>query len=171
MSERIKMGAAQGSTGLSGTDHAACGERRRQADRRQTLLWALIYGGLRPRRRAGRRTGDLHRPIVDWHDPLLLFSALGLLVLCVCDAALTLALLEHGAHEANPVMDLIVSGDMTRFALIKLALTASGLLVLVALARFTVFRAFRVAKLVHLAVVGYAVLIGYEVWLVGFMIP
>ena len=147
------------------------GERRTRADRRESLLWSLLYGGFRPRRRAGRRVEDQHRPIVDWHDPLLLFSALGLLVLCVCDGALTLALLEHGAREANPVMDLVVNGDLLRFAMVKLALTAGGLLILVSLARFTVFRTFKVSKLVHAALLGYAVLVCYELWLVGFMIP
>ena len=146
-------------------------ERRRAGERRHSLLWALLYGGMRPRRRGGRRAEDHHRPIVDWHDPSLLFSAFGLLMLCVCDGALTLALLAHGASEANPVMDLVVSGDMTRFALVKLALTASGLLILVSLARFTVFRLFRVSTLVHAALVGYAILVCYELWLVGFMIP
>jgi len=152
-------------------DDPAARERRRDGDRRHSLLWSLLYGGFRPRRRSGRRVEDQHRPIVDWHDPALLFSAFGLLMLCVCDGALTLALLAHGANEANPVMDLVVNGDMTRFALVKLALTASGLLILVSLARFTVFRMFRASVLVHAALAGYAILVCYELWLVGFMIP
>lgn len=146
-------------------------ERRASADRRGSLWWALLYGGFKPRRRGGRRAEDMHRPIVDWHDPLLLFSAFGLLALCACDAALTLALLAHGAREANPVMELVVDGDMTRFALIKLGLTAGGLVILVAVARFTIFRAFKASVLVHAATLGYMVLVAYELWLVGFMIP
>ena len=150
---------------------APAADRRGAPDRRQHFLWSLLYGGFHPRRRAGRRLADHHRPIVDWHSPDLLFSSVGLIVLCLCDAALTLVLLAHGASEANPVMALIVDGDVERFALVKLALTASSLLALVAVARFTVFRVIRVATLVHLAMAGYVVLIGYEAWLVSFLLP
>lgn len=146
-------------------------ERRRPTERRRHFVWSLFYGGFRPRRRNGRRAEDQHRPIVDWHSPELLFSSVGLLVLSLCDAALTLVLLQHGANEANPVMALVVDGDMARFALVKLALTGGGLLTLVAIARFTVFRFFRAELIVHLAMAGYVVLICYEAWLVGFLVP
>ena len=146
-------------------------DRRGRPDRRRHFLWSLVYGGFHPRRRAGRRVLDQHRPIVDWHSPDLLFSSVGLIVLCLCDAALTLVLLAHGASEANPVMALIVDGDIERFALVKLALTATSLIALVAVARFTVFRVIRVATLVHLAMAGYVALIGYEAWLVSFLLP
>lgn len=165
---------SNGAEWMAGGLVEACGrtgERRQSADRRRNLWWSLCYGGFRPRRRAGRRVADLHRPIVDWHDPLLLVSALGLVVLCSCDAVLTVALISHGATEANPVMDLFVNGDLTRFALVKLGLTAGGLLILVSVARFTLFRRFRVAGLVHVALVGYGCLIGYELWLASFMLP
>lgn len=144
-------------------------ERRERRERRRHLVRALLYGGLRPRRRGGRRAEDHHRPIVDFHGPELLFSSLGLLILCLCDAGLTLMLLAQGAREANPVMALVVGGDAVRFTLIKLALTASGLLVLVALARFTVFRVIRAATLVHVALAGYVVLVGYEAWLACYL--
>lgn len=162
-------------TNPGATDRSAAppafAERRGAPDRRRHFLWSLVYGGFYPRRRGGRRLTDQHRPIVDWHGPELLFSSVGLIVLCLCDAALTLVLLAHGASEANPVMALIVDGDVERFALVKLALTASGLLALVAVSRFTVFRLIRVANLVHLAMAGYVALIIYEAWLVSFLLP
>ena len=125
-------------------------ERRHgNPDRRARLWFGLLYGGFRPRRRAGRREDDRVRPIIDWHDPALFASAILILVLCVADAVLTLHLLAVGAREANPVMALFVYGDARRFVLTKLALTGGGVVALVALARFRVFRWLRAGAIVH----------------------
>lgn len=160
MMERLER---QGSGSGTGTP-----ERRRSgSDRRRRLFWSLMYGGMRPRRRDGRRTADHVRPIIDWHGPGLFASATLVLVLCVADALLTLQLLSSGAVEANPVMALYTQGDGHRFAALKLLLTGVGLLVLVAMARFRVFRIMRVATLVHGILAGYLVLVAYELLLVG----
>jgi hypothetical protein len=143
---------------------AAGAERRmRHGDRRQSFWHALAVGGLRPRRRNGRRAADHHRPLVDWHAPQLLLSAMLVLVLCSLDALLTLHLLSRGAIEANPLMALLVYGDARRFALAKLALTGMGVLVLVTVARFRVFRVLRVSTLLHVTGVCYLALVAYEV--------
>ena len=138
-------------------------ERRvRARDRRENFLYSLWYGGLRPRRRAGRRIDDRERPIVDWHDPVLLASSLLILMLCVADALLTLMLISAGAREANPLMALFVYGDARRFVLTKLALTGGGVLLLVACARFRVFRLLRADTIVHGLLFAYLLLITYE---------
>lgn len=145
------------------TPPAAGGERRVQSrDRRESLLYSLLYGGLRPRRHAARRLEDQLRPIVDWHGPALLASAFLILVLCVADALLTLRLIAAGAEEANPVMALVVYGDARRFVLTKLALTGGGVLLLVACARFRVLRLLRADTIVHGLLVAYLLLITYE---------
>lgn len=142
------------------------GDRRRNTERRRQLMFSLVYGGLRPRRRNGRRASDHHRPIIDWHGPGLFASVVLVLVLCVADGLLTLRLLAGGAIEANPVMALWAYGDGHRFAAMKVLSTGAGLLTLVALARFRVFRVLRVATLVHAILVAYLALIGYELLLV-----
>ena len=156
------------STGATGQGETWDGqvERRRSArDRRHRLWYSLAYGGLKPRRRGGRRAGDHYRPIIDWHGPGIFASSLLVLVLCVVDAFLTLALLSSGLVEANPVMARVVGGTAEHFAAWKLLLTGSGVLVLVALSRFRVFRVLRVATILHSVVIGYLVLIGYELLL------
>jgi hypothetical protein len=87
------------------------------------------------------------------------------LLLCVADAVLTLNLLAAGAIESNPIMAAVVYGDARRFAVTKLLLTGGGVLGLVALARFRVFRYLRVATLVHGVLLAYLALIGYELLL------
>jgi hypothetical protein len=137
------------------------------ADRRRKLMFSLVYGGLHPRRRTGRRVGDQHRPIIDWHGPGLLASSVLVLVLCVADAFLTLWLMTTGAIEANPLMAPLVAGDAQGFAITKLALTGGGILTLVAMANFRVFRLIRVGSLVHTILVAYLALVSYELLLVA----
>jgi hypothetical protein len=140
-------------------------DRRTGADRRRRLWWSLLYGGVWPRRLGGRRYEDHHRPLIDWHGPGLLASCVLILLMCVADAFLTLKLIALGAIEANPVMALWVYDDVRTFTAIKMALTGAGVLALVAIARFRVFRLIRVATLVHAVLVGYGALIAYELWL------
>lgn len=136
-------------------------------DRRRKLMFSLFYGGLRPRRRTGRRATDHYRPIIDWHGPGLLASAVLVLVLCVVDAFLTLWLMTNGAIEANPLMAPLVDGDGRGFAITKLALTGGGIVTMVAMANFRVFRLIRVGSLVHTILAAYVALVCYELMLVA----
>jgi hypothetical protein len=146
------------------SDPPAADERRQSApDRRARPWYSLLYGGFRPRRRRGRRSSDDAHPLTDWYPAALLASALLTLILCVADAALTLWLLAHGAVEANPLMALVVNGDARRFVLLKLALTAGGVICLVVLARVRLFRRLPASMLVHATLAGYLLLVGYEI--------
>jgi len=136
-------------------------DRRRLADRR-TLGWrTFARGSITPRRRGHRRHHESDA-LVDWHEPHLLFLAIVILLLSVTDAVLTLALLDRGAQEANPLMAYLIEEMPRVFAGVKMGLTGSGLVVLVALARARVFRVIRAAHIIHWCLLGYVVLIAYE---------
>jgi len=139
-------------------------ERRRGADRRQLTLRSFLRGSVTPRRRVGRRAGEHHLPI-DWHEPYLLFLSLMILLLSVADAFLTLTLIMGGAHEANPLLAFILRAHPELFAVVKMGLTGTGVLVLVAMARSRFFRIVRVASILQGLFVGYVALIAYEWWL------
>jgi hypothetical protein len=139
-------------------------DRRHGEDRRRTTLRTFLQSGFTPRRRGGRRAGEHHLPI-DWHEPYLLFLALTILLLNVADAFLTLTLLTAGAREANPLLEFVLTEHPKLFALTKMALTGTGVLVLVAVARARIFNVMRVGTLLHAVLAGYATLIGYEWWL------
>jgi hypothetical protein len=139
-------------------------DRRRGSDRRRLSLRTFLQGGLTPRRRRGRRETDAVS-IVDWHEPHLLFLAITILLLSVADAFFTLTLLTRGAEEANPLLQYVLDAHPQLFAGAKMGLTGCGILVLVALARATVFRIIRVSTIIHWFLLGYAALIGYEWWL------
>jgi hypothetical protein len=80
------------------------------------------------------------------------------------DAFLTLALISNGAEEVNPLMDPLVHGSGHAFAFWKFGLTAMGVVLLTVLARLQVFgRA--VGTILYIVLGMYAVLVGYEIFL------
>jgi hypothetical protein len=75
--------------------------------------------------------------------------------------------MQRGAIEANPAMAPLVYGSAALFAITKLALTGVGIVTLVAVARFRLFKIFRAGTLVHVSLLAYLVLIGYELALLN----
>ena len=119
----------------------------------------------RHRRRPPRRLDDSRYHSVDWHASHLLAVAISILLLSVCDACLTLALLEGGAREANPLMALLVGGDTTMFLSLKMAMTGVSVVLMVCLARYRFMRLVRVEFALYGILIAYLCLIGYEFWL------
>jgi len=142
---------------------ASSGERRELAERRELTLGTFLRGSVRARRRADRRTGDEYH--LDWHSPDLLFLAVTTVLISVIDAFFTLTLLRHGAREANPFLEYVLTNHPELFAVIKMVLTGGGVLVLVAMARAELFRVVRVKTILQWLLLGYVVLFGYEMWL------
>ena len=139
-------------------------ERRRSTERRRLTLGSFLRGGITPRRRNGRRAGEQHLP-VDWHRPYLLFLSLTILLLSVADAFLTLTLIMDGATETNPFLAFILRDHPHLFAVVKMGLTGTGVLVLVAVARSRLFRIMRVETVLEGLFVAYVVLVAYEWWM------
>jgi hypothetical protein len=137
-------------------------DERRRSERRTHGLRALMYGSLHPRRRAPRRTGERAVSSVDWHHPRWLAIAM-LIVLCSsADAFLTLVLIEHGAYEVNPVMAPLIGGSALAFALVKVGLTALGVVLLTQLARHRAFGSVPVGVFLYTVLALYAALVLYE---------
>ena len=140
-------------------------DRRYSINRRDGVWWPFLYGNFRPRRRGSRRQVDKHDFLFDWHEPRILFLAIGLLLLSCVDALFTLNLLELGATEANFVMASMLEQSVERFLAVKLSLTALSLMILVATARRQFFRALNVEHLMQAFFGGYLLLICYEVYM------
>jgi hypothetical protein len=102
---------------------------------------------------------------IDWHEPYLLFLSLMVLLLSVADAFLTITLIMGGAQEANPLLAFVLRDHPELFAIVKMTLTGTGVLVLVAMARSRFFRIMRVGSVLQALFVGYVALIAYEWWL------
>jgi Domain of unknown function (DUF5658) len=155
---------------LPGRLEGVNGERRAGRDRRSRSWYALLAGAWRARRRNLRRAERGSLGYVDWHAPQWFAAAVLVLILSLADTFLTLVLLQHGAIEINPLMRAFVDGDGREFAFVKLALTAWGVAALVVLARVPVFSRYIAGPVLVAAAVLYLSLVGYELWLLGWVV-
>ena len=137
-------------------------ERRRGPDRRKQPIRALLYGSFNPRRRGPRREGERTVAGVDWHDPQWLAVAMLIVLFSCVDAFLTLTLLDHGAYEVNPVMAALLGDSALAFSLVKIGLTAGGVVLLTLLARMKAFGRVPVGLLLYSVLLGYGSLLVYE---------
>jgi hypothetical protein len=146
-------------------------ERRRGPDRRKQPVRALLYGSFNPRRRGPRREGQRRLADVDWHDPQWLAVAMLIVLFSCLDAFLTLTLIDHGAYEVNPLMAPLVGGSALAFSLVKIGLTAGGVVLLTLLARMRAFGRVPVSLLLYTVLLGYGALLVYEFRLLQEALP
>jgi len=140
---------------------------RRRGQRREDLFRALLHGSFMPRRRGPRRAGEHPTSSVDWHHPQWLAIAMLIVVFSGTDAFLTLLLVDHGAHEVNPLMAPLIGGTGVAFALVKIGLTGPGVVLLTQVARRRAFGRLPVGLLLYSALAFYVVLIAYELRLLS----
>lgn len=137
-------------------------EQREAADRRQFSWRTVFYGFMRSRRHNHRREVDAEILFLDWHHPWLFFLAVGTMIFSCLDAFMTLQLLDRGMYEANPVMRAIMGHGTTAFAVSKMLLTGTSILILVFLAKARFMNRFRTGLFLTIAFSFYACLVCYE---------
>lgn len=144
---------------------------RRAGERRNLGLGSLVYGGVRPRRRTGRRQGDAQEVFLDWHEPRVLYLALAILLMSCVDALLTLNILQAGGRELNGLMDWLIRLSTDWFVATKIAMTG----LCVTFLTFAVNRHFLgrvpVIHVLRAFCLGYAALIAWELFLLAGLFP
>ena len=155
-----------------GVQTQVCGEAqsRRWRERRNFGFSTLVCGTLHCRRRGARRSSDAHTFYVDWYEPRLLYITLGVLMLSSVDAVMTLNLLQHGSVELNPIMGLLIEQNVSLFVYTKLMLTGASLVFLVVHINFRLFRFIKIIHCLIAALVGYLILVAYELVLLSYII-
>ncbi|MDX1253575.1 MAG: hypothetical protein IDH49_15245 [Gammaproteobacteria bacterium] len=144
-------------------------ERRTSADRRRSPTSPFGRMAWHGKRHGARRTEDRVNTYVDRYEPHLFYAAIATLLLCCADAFFTLTLLQQGAEEINPFMAWLLEIDIQLFLATKFALTAAGLVFLVAHKNFLLFnQRFRVPYVLYAFLAGYVLLVKYELVLLGF---
>jgi hypothetical protein len=133
------------------------------------VLRALLVGSFRGRRRRPRRAGEQALAAVDWHHPQWLATAILIVTFSSADAALTLALLEQGAYEANPLMRPFLYGSALAFTVVKVGLTAGGVVLLTLLASMRLFGRLSAGAVLYALLAAYGALILYEFRLLGWL--
>ena len=103
--------------------------------------------------------------MLDWHSPHLLALAIGIVLLSVVDAFMTLTLLQGGADEVNPIMAALLYRSVALFAVLKMGLTSAGVILMVFLARYRFMRLLRVEWALYGVLLAYLSLVGYEMWM------
>jgi Domain of unknown function (DUF5658) len=135
---------------------------RATADRRQFTWRTVFFGFTRSRRHDLRRDVDAEILFLDWHHPWLFFLAVGTMIFSCLDAFMTLQLLERGMVEANPVMAAVMGLGTTAFAVSKMFLTGTSILILVFLAKAQFLNRLRIGLLLTIFFSLYACLVCYE---------
>ena len=137
-------------------------ENRAISDRRVVTWKTIFYGFTRSRRHNLRRELDSEVVFLDWHHPWLFFLAVGTMIMSGLDAFMPLQLLERGTIEANPVMAAILGQRTTTFAVSKMFMTGTSILILVFLAKARFLNRFRTGLFLTIFFSIYACLICYE---------
>ena len=84
------------------------------------------------------------------------------LLLCIIDSYNTLALLDLGGIELNPLMRELLDRDAKLFFGVKYAITAGSLIFLVVHKRFLLLNTVSGYNIIVAVLAGYSVLIGYQ---------
>jgi len=144
-------------------------EERRLSDRRSTHVlftdWRYAFKG---KRRASRRGYEAATVGVDLYDSSVLWMAVAVLVLSCCDATFTLILMREGiVQEWNPLMRSLIETDIQLFANLKTAITGASVIFMVVCYHGTVLKRFPVRWFFKGIVLGYVVLVSYELILLA----
>lgn len=156
-------------TVAAGHDPRHPAERRHRPERRRHSAWSFVYGGFRPRRRHCRREGDHNRTYPDWHESRVLYLALGIMLMSCADALFTLNLLAAGGEELNVIMRALLASDVQHFLWAKIGMTGFSVVPLVVAARRQVLGWLPVERVLQFFCGGYALLIVYEIYLLGWL--
>jgi hypothetical protein len=150
---------------IMGTGNADSVERRQVSDRRTRTLHALAVGGVRGRRRHIRRQGPPRIAAIDWYPPQIFALVLLTLLLSCVDSLNTVALLNRGFIEVNPLMRELIDQGGPGFAVIKFSMTAVSMMALIALTGARAFGRFPVRSILVGALMVYVGLVVYEFWM------
>ena len=108
-----------------------CRERRCGIDRRQNIQAQFKYFLINGRRETARREEDRTRSyFFDRYNQRMFAAITAILMLSICDALLTLILIERGSSELNPVMAYFLDYGPLSFIIAKYLLTSFGVFIL-----------------------------------------
>ena len=136
---------------------------RRAVDERRAFSWRTVFFGFTRSRRHVPRRDDDDVIFLDWHHPWLFFLAVGIMLLSCADAFLTLTLMQHGMIEANPFMASMLNQSGAAFAVSKVVMTGTSILILVFLAKSRFMNRFRTGLFLTFFFSIYCCLVCYEI--------
>lgn len=136
-------------------------------DRRVFTMSTALKSLTLTRRKKHRRHDENPNAQKDWYHPKLFVLVIGIMLLSILDAFLTLKLLSNGAIEANPIMNYFLGIGVSAFIMSKMLLTGASIMFLTALSSYLFLDRFLISKLITISFIGYMVLISYELILLS----
>ena len=123
--------------------------------------------GIGGRRIQARRKEEKKDCYVDqYHDPMLFFVVLSIIIMSILDAFFTILLLENGnIIEVNPLMAALIEKGSLYFFNVKYLLTALSLIFLVIHKNFSFLGAFKTTHVIFLIFGGFFLLNTYQIYL------
>jgi hypothetical protein len=123
--------------------------------------------GIRGRRIQARRKGEEKNCYVDqYHDPMLFFMVLSIIIMSTLDAFFTILLLENeNIIEVNPLMAALIDKGSFYFFNVKYLLTALSLILLVIHKNFSFLGAFKTMHVIFFIFGGFFLLNTYQIYL------
>jgi len=140
----------------------------RSQDRRQSMpFFCPFHLGIKTGRRFGERraTNRGEAVYVDCYSGYLMLCTIAILFLSIGDAFFTLNILANGGEELNWLMTILIEDNVEKFVAFKLALTSMALILLVIHHNVQLTGGMRVRHLKYMVLIGYSVLIVYELYL------
>lgn len=141
--------------------------RRRCRRHRFSSFINFRHMGIGGRRTQTRRKGDEKDSYVDqYHDPMLFFVVVAIIIMSILDAYFTILLLENGnIIEVNPLMAALIEKGSLYFFNVKYLLTALSLILLVIHKNFFFLGAFKTTHVIFLIFGGFFLLNTYQIYL------
>ncbi len=102
---------------------------------------------------------------------MLVVAIAATLLLSLADAGATVTLIGHGATEINPLMRMLLQNTTEGFFVVKFAVTAIGLMFFYRHRDAFLYGFLRGHQVVYLVLVGYTVLVGYELGVLSLTWP
>jgi hypothetical protein len=129
-------------------------------------IHSFLFGGKRAKI---RRQVDTNRIFyVDQFSTELFVVIVSIIILCICDAFLTLRLLSRGAYEVNPVMKYFLEIGPYTFFFFKYFLTIASAICLL-MFRNVVIRVIKVKtrSVLYFVLLFYAAVVAWETYLIS----
>ncbi len=115
-------------------------------------------------RRQARRKEEDQNYYVDRYDAKYLALVLSILLLCVCDAYLTLKIIHFGGKELNPLMIKFLDKFPEVSLFVKYVVTAICLVILLIHKNFILFGRVKAFTFLYIIFALYFLLVFYEVY-------
>lgn len=92
-------------------------------------------------------------------------AIIGVMVLCLSDALLTLGLLDRGGVELNPVVNFLIGKGVALFLVVKTGITVFLIILLLVLKDMRIFGLVKTGHLIYAVLSLYTLIIFYELYL------